>query len=337
MSTSEYSHLKISGPVSARRLEKGEKFIKRRRLILLLGLTGTGKSSFIERLSGDTTHDISGNSLDSVTQDIVPYEVTNLRDAPPLSEQVYLIDTPGVCDTQLSELRLVTSLQAWIKTASLPTVVLYFHRITDKRLCGSQRKILNIIRGLVGEPKTYKTWTGIVTTMWDMVPEHQLAAAEERLRCLKENHFKNICGMDVRVDDNVLRFYNTKESTLQVINDAVRCWSYAGVILVRDPPLQRFQGDKLRQSPFGPPLFELLQERIEGLEQRIQMLNEDLAQEGTLDNPELTNILIQDKVSAQQVLEEMKRDREAYLSLAENLPKPSTGRRITNYLKNKFI
>ncbi|KAF9031616.1 hypothetical protein BJ165DRAFT_1518724 [Panaeolus papilionaceus] len=183
----KYSQLRIDGPISAEVVENGTKLSGT--FILLFGSTGVGKSNFMECLAGHRDMNISGDSLESVTQEITTYKLTNVIHEELITDNIYLIDCPGTSDNELSELAIVKALQTWVSDrATSPQVVLYFHRITDKRLPGSQRRTINLLKSLVGDPGKFSAWIGVVTTMWDMLLDHQVSGAEEKLVQLRRDH-----------------------------------------------------------------------------------------------------------------------------------------------------
>ncbi|KAF9040958.1 hypothetical protein BJ165DRAFT_1493560 [Panaeolus papilionaceus] len=121
LNTQEYRKIKVNGPISivpiTPELMKGELVY----LYILMGPTGSGKSSFIESLAPDQHLDISKDSLESMTQEVNCYQVVNLTNQ--RSGSIVLMDTPGFLDPRLSEgriMRMVTeSLNAfWCVTTS---------------------------------------------------------------------------------------------------------------------------------------------------------------------------------------------------------------------------
>lgn len=105
-------------------------------VIAVCGVTGTGKSTFISKVSGkevaighglqsETTH------VREVTCQIGPYAVT-------------LVDTPGFDDTNRSDTDVLTEIANWMgstyRHGMLLSGILYLHRITDKKITGSSMK-----------------------------------------------------------------------------------------------------------------------------------------------------------------------------------------------------
>ncbi|KAF9042341.1 hypothetical protein BJ165DRAFT_1612699 [Panaeolus papilionaceus] len=91
---------------------------------LVMGPTGAGKSRFIEALAGNDTLRISKDQLDSVTQVITTYEMTDIEfwNGPGTSSRkltaedgrVYILDTPGFSDSQISELEIIEMVKEWM-------------------------------------------------------------------------------------------------------------------------------------------------------------------------------------------------------------------------------
>ncbi|KAF9033367.1 hypothetical protein BJ165DRAFT_1396480 [Panaeolus papilionaceus] len=99
----EYPHLKFLDPISVVPVTPEDVKGKYVIVYLLMGPTGSGKSTFIESLSPDHKLDISKNSLESVTQEVVCYQVVNLMWH---AWNILLVDTPGFLDTKMSESRI---------------------------------------------------------------------------------------------------------------------------------------------------------------------------------------------------------------------------------------
>ncbi|PPQ86224.1 hypothetical protein CVT24_001150 [Panaeolus cyanescens] len=290
MDASNSSCLTFTGPVSVKRQSDTSTLVTARAcVILLLGLTGTGKSSFIEALSGGNADlKISGNTLESVTTDLTVYELVNAHfGSSKIIRPIFLIDCPGFCDDKTSEFKLVTMIQTWmkdlkrrgaIKENHIIETILYFHRITDKRLASTQKETLRLISSLVGDPYFYQTGLAVVTTMWDTLwSPAQVQEAEIRFTQLKEN-LKGLLGPSAT---QALRFDNTQNSALQIIDEAdfmcrpATTWARAQRTL-RSPPLAAFHNQKLRDAPFSAQLLHLIHERIARLEQKIRILDDDI-------------------------------------------------------------
>ncbi|KAJ4997042.1 P-loop containing nucleoside triphosphate hydrolase protein [Colletotrichum sp. SAR 10_66] len=134
--------------------------------IAVMGLTGSGKSTFVSHLTKSTVP--IGSKLQSCTREVTVYryQYDNFTN-------VYLVDTPGFDDTNLSDSDVLKEIATWM-TGSYNnevklTGILYLHRITDPRMGGSARKNLFMFKKLCG-PEALKHVV-LVTTMWELVDE----------------------------------------------------------------------------------------------------------------------------------------------------------------------
>ncbi|CUS15775.1 unnamed protein product [Tuber aestivum] len=147
-------------------------------LIAVMGKTGTGKTSFINAITGGGLMKTPLTNGATGTQDIQTARTTiNGR-------EVWLIDTPGFDDTNRSDVDILSTIAEWVKQASHErqhlSGIIYFHRIADPRMEGSNMKNLKMFRELCGE----KNFNNVVllTTMWDKVSEEDGQKREDELK-----------------------------------------------------------------------------------------------------------------------------------------------------------
>ncbi|KAF4156923.1 hypothetical protein CNMCM6069_006219 [Aspergillus lentulus] len=144
--------------------------------IAVMGVTGSGKSSFISLCSGRVVK--VGHQLEACTTtvDVYAYDVSS-------THTVYLIDTPGFDDTNRSDTQVLREIAGWLgasyKNKILLHGIIYLHRITDIRMQGSAKKNLIMFRQLCGQDALKKVI--LVTTMWDKVPADEGARREAEL------------------------------------------------------------------------------------------------------------------------------------------------------------
>jgi len=146
-------------------------------IILLMGATGTGKTTFINHASNAGL--TIGHQLQSCTTDV--------QTTPPFlvdGKSVILVDTPGFDDTDRSNTdilhTIVTYLATSYKEGQKLAGVLYFHRISDPRMGGVSRRNFELLRQLCGKD-ALKNVT-IVTNMWSKVTPQEGADRERELK-----------------------------------------------------------------------------------------------------------------------------------------------------------
>jgi len=112
------------------------------------------------------------------TQDIQT-AITNIN-----GREVRLIDTPGFDDTHRSDTDILSTIANWVQQTNNErkhlSGIVYFHRIVDTRMEGSNMKNLRMFRELCGE----KNFSNVIlcTTMWDKVDEEEGRRREEELK-----------------------------------------------------------------------------------------------------------------------------------------------------------
>lgn len=130
------------------------------------------------------------------------------------STNVYLVDTPGFDDTNLSDTDVLREIAAWL-TGSYNnkvnlTGILYLHRIIDPRMGGSAKKNLFMFKKLCG-PEALKHVV-LVTTMWEQVDE-KVGISRERELEETEDFWGYMLGKGSRIE----RHMNTPESARRIV------------------------------------------------------------------------------------------------------------------------
>ncbi|KAL8369667.1 hypothetical protein RB595_000143 [Gaeumannomyces hyphopodioides] len=116
--------------------------------LLVTGMTGSGKSSFVSSCTG---RDVAvGHGLQSY------------------GHKVYLIDTPGFNDTHKSDAETLATVATYLGTSFAQNVfihgILYLHRISDNKVGGSGRRNIDMLKAMIGEAAYANV--ALVTTMW---------------------------------------------------------------------------------------------------------------------------------------------------------------------------
>ncbi|KAF9047930.1 hypothetical protein BJ165DRAFT_1610580 [Panaeolus papilionaceus] len=255
---------------------------------LLMGPTGAGKSSFIEAVAGHDALGISKDQLDSVTQMVTTYELTNIDmwNGPGTSirrrreeeGRIYILDTPGFSDSQISELEIIEMVKGWMKGHNCSSIdnILYLLPITDTRLPGSKRRTIEMLKLLAAINTDKPGEIMVITTMWDRLwNERTMAAAEDRFVQLQDQVWKGLLD----AGGNLTKFTNTHSSALECLNLAD---SLINVALPDTFMTQRFQ-----DATFSPHLYRDLLDRIQATQQRKHNIEAELRDPVVRSNKEL--------------------------------------------------
>ncbi|KAJ5145891.1 uncharacterized protein N7515_000455, partial [Penicillium bovifimosum] len=192
--------------------------------IAVMGVTGSGKSSFISICSGEPVE--IGHSLDACTWNIMGNTVSiTFRKAGTAkvdvyayklssSRTVYLIDTPGFDDTNKKDTVILSEIATWLGDSYQSNILLhgiiYLHRITDVRMPGSAIRNLDMFRKLCGDDVFKKVI--LVTTMWDTVSTDVGVRRETQLK--KD---EKMWAPMVRKGSSCHRHNNTESSARDII------------------------------------------------------------------------------------------------------------------------
>ena len=184
-------------------------------LVAVVGVTGSGKSSFISLLSDEEI--MIGHGQQSCTMHVgMYYFMLGGR-------RIWLIDTPGFDDTNRPDSEVLKDISFYLTKAYTTEVrlagIIYLHRITDVRMQGSALKNLRMFEKLCGEGN-FKAVI-LATTHWThqqgkSVPD---SVGEERVREL-ENTPKFWGGM-IGLGSRVVKHDGKKTSAMKIVSDLV--------------------------------------------------------------------------------------------------------------------
>ncbi|KAL4242322.1 hypothetical protein ABKN59_011953 [Abortiporus biennis] len=176
-------------------------------VIAVMGATGTGKSTFINLVSGASF--ATGDGLISCTNQVAYSQTFEIG-----GRRVTLVDTPGFDDSTLSDtdilkmiaLHLSMNYEQGFKLSGL----IYMHRITDFKMGGISRRNFNMFRKLCGDDTLQNVL--IVTTMWGLV-EKERGEARERELMSDERLMKPVIDKGARM----VRHYNNMQTAQNIM------------------------------------------------------------------------------------------------------------------------
>ncbi|PVF93976.1 hypothetical protein CPB86DRAFT_678761, partial [Serendipita vermifera] len=178
----------------------------------VMGLTGAGKSTIMNLLSGSDF--AVGRRLRSCTHDVQLTEEFKFE-----GQTVVLIDTPGFDDTIRSEQEILIDVTNFLtltyREGILLSGILYLHRITDNRAGGVAVRNFSMFRKLCGT-ETLKNVI-ITTTMWQKEDRETALEREEELKD-DPNFFK--CAIEAGA--SLKRHDRTLQSAQALLRDLVK-------------------------------------------------------------------------------------------------------------------
>ncbi|KAF9030158.1 hypothetical protein BJ165DRAFT_1520082 [Panaeolus papilionaceus] len=292
----EYKQIEVTGIPSVKLVERTE-YNKHTFLsgwvVLILGPTGAGKSSFIEALASNTSLGISSNRLEGFTQSITAYQIIDVQRQS--GSPIYLVDVPGFSDTKISEMKILSMLQDWKEKSGLDWFdrILYFMPINTPRLPGSQREVLKTFQALTG----INTAEGItvVTTMWDCLwSQMAKQRGEGNFEQLRNEFWKDYIGQKAEI----LKFHNTLESALSILDH-----SFQRVAVPHFELQSLLRSDvPLRKTKFATNIFQGVQSRIRNLHMQLANIQSDLLVASEQGDEQLTECLVPQQEKAQKLL-----------------------------------
>ncbi|KAK7685303.1 hypothetical protein QCA50_011666 [Cerrena zonata] len=180
-------------------------------IIAVMGATGTGKSTFINLVSGANFEVGTGLlSCSKEVQSSQPFDVNGRK--------VVMIDTPGFDDSTRSDTDILRTIATYLadtyRSDRKLSGIIYMHRISDPRMSGISRRNFGMFRKLCGD-NTLSSVV-LVTNMWSQVSEDVGAARELQLQT-DELLFKPVLDKGARMKRN----YNTLDSARHILEELV--------------------------------------------------------------------------------------------------------------------
>ncbi|KAF8954017.1 P-loop containing nucleoside triphosphate hydrolase protein, partial [Flammula alnicola] len=153
----------------------------------VVGLTGVGKSTFINTLLGDDRMTV-GHSLKLCTLHLQPVIITtelptSLRNQLK-GRRLIIVDTPGFDDTFLDDSEILRRISVWLAASYNKKMklggVIYLHDISQTRMTGTTGRNLDMLQNLVGKDALRSIVLG--TTKWSLVQPETASKREEELK-----------------------------------------------------------------------------------------------------------------------------------------------------------
>ena len=156
------------------------------------------------------------------------------------------------------------------------TGILYFHRITDRRVCGTPHRNLRMFGELCGDKAVLKVI--LVTTMWDKMSGDLAPKAKAREEELKSRYWINMIHLGARTQ----RFENTKKSALGIVSELLLEGVSEQAVLLQEELVDL--GRELNETQAGKALYSQLQTALSQQKETIQALQMQVKERN---NPQL--------------------------------------------------
>jgi len=143
-------------------------------MILVMGLTGSGKSHFINQLVAGSVKEGHGMASETEKCQIVWVGIG--------AERVAIVDTPGFDDSSKSDSEILEEIVQYLLKQSELGIrlkgIVYMHRITDNKMSGSARRYFEMFQRLCGEQSMANIV--LLTTMWNQLNDKTVGLKRER-------------------------------------------------------------------------------------------------------------------------------------------------------------
>ncbi|KAK0611711.1 P-loop containing nucleoside triphosphate hydrolase protein [Immersiella caudata] len=246
----------------------------RKFMVLLMGVTGAGKTTFASLASGQDL--VIGHGLDPCTQDplAVEFSVDEHR--------VVLIDTPGFDDDARNDVEILSDIAKWLSAEGLlrgQTLdgLVLLHPVTRNFVSGMERRRTQLLEKILGED-AYQRVT-IATTMWGTLGREyaQRLDAEYKGVFDKNGRLGNsgVWANFTKKGAQVVRHDNNRESARSIIRTIVNRAIEEGI---QETLLQKEIADRnvgFMGSALGQHLVAHLEEDIRLLERDLMKHREE--------------------------------------------------------------
>jgi GTP-binding protein EngB required for normal cell division len=263
-------------------------------IVLVLGLTGAGKSTLINQLTNANLP--VGRGMEACT-------TTSAGSFGKIDDvEVAFVDTPGFDDPEKSDARVVIDITKWIAEnlggTQKVTAALYLHSIATKKMHGSAIRNFTMFSKLIGSNSMKNV--GLVSTHWDAVDK---GVAEERQAFLMARPW----DLMIRSGARMYQLDNRYETCSEMVVDLLK--AQPSFLKIQKEMAKEFQHKPLSRTDVGKDVSRELEERIATEQTNILQTNE-LLSTGTFEAPEMKEELQRSLQKSEQNLARLLADRE---------------------------
>ncbi|GKU13647.1 unnamed protein product [Fusarium langsethiae] len=195
-------------------------------IIAVMGVTGAGKSTFINQVTGENVEIGHGLTSHTMGVSIYTHRITPER-------CVYLVDTPGFDDTLRNDTEILKEVtfffsQIYRKNVQLAGII-YLHRISDNRVSGTALKNLDMFKQLCG--KNAFGHVVLCTSMWDTLDTTVPEVGDQREKELIAR--SEFWGAMHTGGSQVVRWLGTKDSAQSIVDKIIKIHKENGKAMLR--------------------------------------------------------------------------------------------------------
>jgi len=178
-------------------------------IVVVVGLAGSGKSTFIEIATGQDLETVNHDLRSSASTRVRAVRCIHPIDCRP----VVFVDTPGFDDTYRTDTEILTVIANWLENVCKHDIniatIIYLQRISDNRVTRTLLRNLKVFACLCGQDALPNVT--IATTMWGDVRRMDIAVHREEE--LKREYWKDLLDRGCRAK----RFNDTYESAWDIV------------------------------------------------------------------------------------------------------------------------
>ncbi|KAF4582673.1 hypothetical protein EYR40_002596 [Pleurotus pulmonarius] len=187
-------------------------------VVIVMGLTGSGKSTFINTATQDSDAIPVGHGLESTTLQVLAATTIDPRNG---SGKILLVESPAFSYEMQTIRNSERQLVRWLDDTSYSfrrdaLRVLYLGKISDPRTTISPFIHLGMFERILGDNFNQKVH--LATTMWTRAPPSSLTKAEQREKELQTTQWQSWLNSGSRYH----RFDGTHESAWSIIEDVIK-------------------------------------------------------------------------------------------------------------------
>ncbi|KAF4992333.1 hypothetical protein FDECE_13748 [Fusarium decemcellulare] len=279
--------------------------------IALMGVTGSGKSTFVSHCTGQQA--TVGDGLQSCTRNVQIYSFSYRPGV-----TIHLVDTPGFDDTNKQDSEVLREISAWLSESYAHHVylngILYFHRISDTRMQGTGKLNIALLLKVCGQDAIKKV--ALTTTMWELVEQNVGEMREQELQDTPE-----FWGFMKKHGARVCRHYNNRESALNILSAFVPQAPNVKPEVVKLALQKELADDHktLDQTSAGQILDTTWSKEKEGLERELAEVREAMRTATEQRDMSMANILHEQQEEMDRTVEGMKAEQEKLKVTMEEL------------------